>query len=48
MKIKPEQVFPLILIIIDLIAAIVYFYHKDIKKGVYWVAAAILSYTVTF
>ena len=23
-------------------------YHKDIKKGIYWIAAAILSITVTF
>lgn len=48
MKIKPEQIFPLILIVIDVLAAIVYFYHKDIKKGIYWIAAAILSITVTF
>ena len=48
MKIKPEQIFPLLLIIIDVLAAIVYFYQKDIRKGIYWIAAAILSVTVTF
>lgn len=48
MKIKTEQIFPLILIAIDILAAIVYFAHKDIKKGVYWIAAAVLSVTVTF
>lgn len=48
MKIKAEQIFPLILIALDLAAAAVYFCHKDIKKGIYWVSAAVLSVTVTF
>lgn len=48
MKIKPEQVLPLILIIINILAAAVCFYHKDIKKGIYWLAAAVLNITVTF
>lgn len=46
--IAPEQVLPLMLIIIDLLAAIVCFIQNEPKKGVYWIAAAILNWTVTF
>ena len=46
--ISPEQILPLILIIIDLLAAIVCFAQNESKKGVYWIAAAILNWTVTF
>lgn len=46
--IAPEQVLPLLLIIIDLLAAIVCFIQNEPKKGVYWIAAAILNWTVTF
>ena len=47
-KIKPQQVLPLIMIIIDIAAAIVCAIHKDYKKAVYWIAAAVLNVTVTF
>lgn len=44
-----EKLFPLILIILDIAAALVYaFTSHDIRKVVYWLAAAILSITVTF
>ena len=44
-----QQVFPLILIILDLAAAIVYgIVDMDIRKVVYWIAAAVLTITVTF
>ncbi|MGN0598913.1 MAG: hypothetical protein ACI4JK_03365 [Oscillospiraceae bacterium] len=46
--IRPEQVFPLVLILLDLAAAVVYLQQKDYKKAVYWVAAAVLNITVTF
>lgn len=46
--IAPEQVLLLMLIIIDLLAAIVCFIQNEPKKGVYWIAAAILNWTVTF
>lgn len=46
--IAPEQVLPLILIIINLLAAIVCFMQREPKKGIYWIAAAVLNYTVTF
>ncbi len=48
MKIKTEHIFPLVLIIIDLLAAVIYAANKDYKKAVYWVAAAVLNITVTF
>lgn len=44
-----QQVFPLILIILDLAAAIVYgVVDLDIRKVIYWIAAAVLTITVTF
>lgn len=44
-----QQVFPLILIILDLAAAIVYgVVDMDIRKVIYWIAAAVLTITVTF
>ena len=48
MKIKPEQILPLLLIIIDLLAALVCFIQKDARRGIYWLAAAVLNVTVTF
>jgi hypothetical protein len=48
MKIKPEQILPLLLIIIDVLAAIVCFIQKDARRGIYWLAAAVLNVTVTF
>lgn len=44
-----SQIFPLILIILDLLAALVYgIVDHDARKVIYWVSAAILSITVTF
>ena len=48
MKIKPEQILPILLIIIDVLAAVVCFIQKDIRRGIYWLAAAVLNVTVTF
>lgn len=47
-KIKPQQILPLVLIIINLCASGVCFFQKDFKKGIYWIAAAVLNITVTF
>ena len=41
-------VFPIILIILDLGAAIFYGIDGNIRKMIYWFAAAILNITVTF
>lgn len=48
MKIKPEYIFPLSLILLDLGSAVIYAIQKDYKKSVYWIAAAVLNVTVTF
>lgn len=47
-KIKPTQILPCVLILINLAAAIVCAYHKEYKKAVYWLAAAVLNAMVTF
>lgn len=43
-----EHLFPTALIVLDLLAAAVYFRHGDHKKAVYWIAAAVLNICVTF
>ena len=43
-----KYIFPTILIIIDLGAAVVYAINKDLKMMTYWIAAAILNCCVTF
>lgn len=41
-------IFPAVLILLDVGAAIMCFVHGDAKKGVYWLAAAVLNVCVTF
>lgn len=41
-------IFPLVLIALDVGAAVMCFIGKDYKKGVYWLAAAVLNICVTF
>lgn len=41
-------IFPVALILLDLGAALVYGIHGDVRKVIYWIAAAILNITVTF
>ena len=44
-----QQIFPLVLIILDIAAAIVYgIVDMDIRTVIYWIAAAVLPITVTF
>ena len=45
---KTQHIFPLLLIALDLGAAAMYIPTGDWRKVVYWIAAAILSVTVTF
>lgn len=45
---KQVYIFPIILMILDIGAAVVYGISGDWKKSIYWIAAAILSATVTF
>lgn len=48
MMIKSTQIFPLVLIVLDLGAAVVWAVHGDWRRCVYWLAAAVLTVTVTF
>ena len=43
-----ERVFPTILMILDFIAAIPYAFKGDVRHAVYWVAAGVLTLTVTW
>ena len=43
-----KYIFPLILIALDFGAAVIYGINGDIRKVIYWIAAAILNITVTF
>lgn len=45
---KSKYIFPLILILLDIGAAIVYAASKDWKMAIYWIAAAVLNAAVTF
>ena len=42
------RLFPSILIVLNLCAAAAYASHGDVRKVVYWIAAAILTTTVTW
>jgi len=42
------RIFPTVLIVLDVAAAIVYAAHGDWRKAVYWLAAAVLTVTVTY
>lgn len=42
------KIFPCVLIALDLASAFVYVAHGDIRRFVYWIAAAVLTATVTF
>lgn len=42
------KLFPTILIVLDVCAAAGYFQCGDWRKVIYWIAAATLTYTVTY
>jgi len=42
------QLFPVLLIVLDIGASIVYACGQDWRRGIYWLAAAVLTATVTF
>jgi len=43
-----EKIFPILLIIIDIIAGIVYLSNGDIPKGGYWLCAAGITFCTLF
>lgn len=47
-KINTTQILPIAMILLDVGAAVVCLWHKDYRRAVYWIAAAVLNLTVTF
>lgn len=45
---KPEYVFPSVLIALDVAAAMPYALQRDWRMAVYWIAAATLTACVTY
>ena len=45
---KSQYIFPALLIALDVGAAIMYATAGDVRKTVYWIAAAVLNVAVTF
>lgn len=48
MMLKYHQLFPSVLIALDVAASIVYFAATDWRRAIYWFAAAVLTTCVTF
>ena len=42
------KLFPTVLIILDVAAAIPYMFQKDLRMTVYWLSAALLTFSVTW
>ena len=47
-KINTTQILPIAMILLDVGAAAVCLWHRDHRRAVYWLAAAVLNVTVTF
>ena len=47
-KINATQILPIAMILLDTGAAAVCLWHRDYRRTVYWIAAAVLNATVTF
>jgi hypothetical protein len=43
-----KELFPSILILLNIGAAVVYGFNGDVRKCIYWIAAAVLTACVTF
>ena len=43
-----EKLFPLVLIVLDVLAACVYGWQGDVRHAVYWLSAGVLTVCVTF
>lgn len=42
------KIFPIMLMTLNLCASVTYFYNGDIKHGIYWISAFVLTACVTF
>jgi hypothetical protein len=47
-SVSRAQIFPTILIALDIAAAAVYAIDADPRRTVYWLSAAVLTFVVTF
>lgn len=47
-KTSTTQILPVAMILLDVGAAAVCLWHKDYRRSVYWITAAVLNATVTF
>lgn len=47
-KKRMQYIFPSVLIALNIATGIMCFISKNYKKGVYWLAAAVLNISVTF
>ena len=45
---KYERLFPTALIFLDVCAGSVYLYNGDVRRTIYWLAAAVLTASVTY
>ena len=45
---KTQYIFPVLLMLLDIGAAVMYGIQGDVRKVIYWVAAAVLNAAVTF
>jgi hypothetical protein len=43
-----KYIFPILLIILDFGAALMYAFQKEYKMAVYWISAGVLNICVTF
>ena len=43
-----ERIMPILMMMLSTGSSIVYFVHGDVRKGFYWLAATILTASVTF
>lgn len=48
MKFEITKIFPIILITLDIGAAVVYFVHGDKAKSLYWIAASVITLSTLF
>lgn len=48
MKMVCTKIFPVTLMVLDLLSGAVYLAHGDARRFIYWTAAATLTATVTF
>lgn len=47
-KVNAAQILPIAMILLDVGAAVVCLWHKDYRRAVYWMAAAVLNAAVAF